>query len=73
MPISKGTSTQPAHDKKGNLIGHPAMTAWKTRSGYTGTLSINEYAQGWLKNYDSVKRDNKKNNKNNDPYIWSGK
>ena len=49
------------------------MTSWKTRSGYTGTLSINEYAQGWLKNYDSVKRDNKKNKKNNDQYIWSGK
>jgi len=56
----RGTSTQPAHDKRGNLIGPPAMTSWKTRSGYTGTLSINEYAQGWLKNYDSVKRDNKK-------------
>ena len=69
----RGTSTQPAHDKSGNLIGPPAMTSWKTRSGYTGTLYINEYAQGWLNNYDSVKRDNKKNKKNNDPYIWSGK
>ena len=69
----RGTSTQPAHDKSGNLIGPPAMTSWKTRSSYTGTLSINEYAQGWLKNYDSVKRDNEKNKKNNNPYIWSGK
>ncbi|WP_081984420.1 RHS repeat-associated core domain-containing protein [Treponema sp. OMZ 838] len=69
----RGTSTQPAHDKSENLIGPPAMTSWKTRSSYTGTLSINEYAQGWLKNYDSVKRDNEKNKKNNNPYIWSGK
>ena len=70
---SRGTSTQPAYDKSGNLIGPSAMTSWKTRSSYTGTLSINEYAQGWLKNYDSVKRDNEKNKKNNNPYIWSGK
>ena len=69
----RGTSTQPAYDKSGNLIGPSAMTSWKTRSSYTGTLSINEYAQGWLKNYDSVKRDNEKNKKNNNPYIWSGK
>jgi len=59
----RGTSTQPAHDKSGNLIGSPAMTSWKTRSSYTGTLSINEYVQGWLKNYDSVKRDNEKKQK----------
>ena len=68
----RGTSTQPAHDKRGNLIGPPAMTSWKTRSGYTGTLSINEYAQGWLKNYDSVKRDNKKT-KRTMIHTWSGK
>lgn len=69
----KGTSTQPAHDAKGNLIAPSTMNLLKTESKYTGTMTITEYAQGWLKNYDTVKKNNKKNGTKNDPYIWSGK
>ena len=69
----RGTSTQPAHDAKGNLIAPKTMNSLKAQSGYTGNMSISEYAKGWLKNYDTVKKNNKKNGTNDDPYVWSGK
>jgi len=65
-------TTQAAHDSEGNLIGPYAMNYWKNESNYKGSLSINEYAKGWLKNYDLVKKRNEKTDKKSDPHIWSG-
>ena len=67
------TSTQPAHDKNGNLIAPATLNSLKVESGYTGDMSISEYAKGWLKNYDTVKKNNKNKEKKDNPYLWSGK
>ena len=69
-PVS--SSTQKAHDSKGNLLGPSAMMYWKNKSNYTGTLPINKYAQSWLKNYNTKKND-AKGKVTEDCYIWNGK